>query len=95
MSLLERIIGEIKTFIPSPVISGNNIYSLKAPSQTEKEFKSDKYSITIKQVKVLSVSKSPKTLLHFLNNGLRNLFNRLDYTEIGKTGKFFQVKNYE
>ena len=95
MSILERILGEIKTFIPSPVISGNNIYSLKAPSQTEKEFKSDQYSITIKQVKVLSISKSPKTLLHFLNNGLRNLFNRLDYTEIGKTGKFFQVKNYQ
>ena len=23
------------------------------------------------------------------------MFTKLDYTEIGKTGKFFQVKNYE
>ena len=31
----------------------------------------------------------------FLNNGLRNVFNKIGYTEIGKTGKFFQVKNPE
>lgn len=27
----------------------------------------------------------------FLNNGLRNMFKKIDYTEIGKTGKFFKV----
>lgn len=31
----------------------------------------------------------------FLNNGLRNMFRKIGYTEIGKTGKFFQVKNAE
>lgn len=30
----------------------------------------------------------------FLNNGLRNMFSKVGYTEIGKTGKFFQVKNF-
>lgn len=29
----------------------------------------------------------------FLNNGLRNMFNRIDYTEIGKSGKFFKISN--
>lgn len=29
----------------------------------------------------------------FLNNGLRNMFSKIGYTEIGKTGKFFKVNN--
>ena len=95
MSLLQKILGDIRSFIPSPVISGNNILSIKAPSEKEKEFKVDEYSILIKQVKVYSLAENPKSLLQFLNIGLRNLFHRLDYTEIGKTGKFFQVKKFE
>lgn len=31
----------------------------------------------------------------FLNNGLRNMFNKVGYTQIGKSGKFFQVKNFQ
>lgn len=33
--------------------------------------------------------------MYFLNNSLRNLLRRLDYTEIGKTGKFFNTKRSE
>ena len=29
----------------------------------------------------------------FLNNGLRNLFGKIGYTEIGKSGKFFKVSS--
>lgn len=29
----------------------------------------------------------------FLNNGLRNIFNKIGYTQIGKTGKFFKVSD--
>lgn len=29
----------------------------------------------------------------FLNNGLRNLFSKIGYTEIGKSGKFFKVNS--
>ena len=36
MSILHKLIREIKEFIPSPVLSGSNIYSLKAPSVKEK-----------------------------------------------------------
>ena len=31
-------------------------------------------------------------MLSFLNNGLRNLMNKLNYIEIGKSGKYFNVK---
>jgi hypothetical protein len=80
-------------FLASPVISGNNIYSLKPPSEKEREIEVNDYNIKIKQVKVFSASSNSKTLLMFLNNGLRNMFSKIGYTEIGKTGKFFQVKN--
>lgn len=33
MSLLQKGLPEIRSFIPSPVLSGSNIFSLKAPSQ--------------------------------------------------------------
>lgn len=79
--------------LASPVISGANIYSLKPPKQIQREFKADDYKIKIKQVKVIPVKENCKTLLMFLNNGLRNMFRKIGYTEIGKTGKFFQIKN--
>lgn len=31
-------------------------------------------------------------LLTFLNNGLRNIMNKLDYVEIGRSGKYFNGK---
>ena len=32
-------------------------------------------------------------LLTFLNNGLKNVMRKLDYMEIGKSGKFFNTKD--
>lgn len=29
----------------------------------------------------------------FLNKALKNMFSKIGYTEIGNTGKFFEVKN--
>jgi hypothetical protein len=51
----------------------------------------DDYMIKIKHVKTIPVSENPKTLLMFLNNGLRNMFSKIGYTEIGRTGKFFKI----
>lgn len=34
LNLLQKGLPEIRSFIPSPVLSGSNIYSLKPPSQT-------------------------------------------------------------
>ena len=42
-----------------------------------------------------NVADNPKVMIQFLNNGLRNLMNRLDYTEIGRTNKFFNTKKVE
>ncbi len=67
-------------FLASPVISGFNIYSLKPPVEKEREFKVSDHSIKIKQVKVINAAGNPKTLLMFLNNGLRNMFNKIGYT---------------
>ena len=33
--------------------------------------------------------------MQFLNNGLRNLMSKLDYVEIGRTGKYFNAKRSE
>lgn len=52
----------------------------------------DEYLVKIKQVKVLNVKENPKVLLSFLNNGLRNIMNKLNYTEIGRSGKYFNIK---
>lgn len=43
----------------------------------------------MKQVKVYEIDENPKFLLHFLNNGLRNVMEKMKYMEIGKTGKYF------
>jgi hypothetical protein len=75
------------------VISGSNLFSLVAPSETEKDIQVDDYTIKIKQVKVIPVGSNPKALLMFLNNGLRNMFGKIGYTEIGKTGKFFKISS--
>jgi hypothetical protein len=40
----------------------------------------------------MNISKNKNMLVMFLNNALRNLLSRLDYIEIGKTGKYFNAK---
>jgi hypothetical protein len=53
------------------------------------------YTVKIKHVKTIVVNQNPKALLMFLNNGLRNMFSKIGYTEIGRTSKFFKVSNAE
>jgi hypothetical protein len=49
----------------------------------------DNFRINVKQVKVFETSTNPNFLLTFLNNGLRNVMERMKYMEIGRTGKYF------
>lgn len=83
--------------LASPVISGSNLLSTKAPAfkgeEKEREIIVDAYVIKIRLVKKIPVHDNPKALLMFLNNGLRNMFNKIGYTEIGKSGKFFKVSS--
>jgi aubergine-like protein len=44
-------------------------------------------------VKVYDLSKSSNLLLTFLNNSLRNIMRKLNYVEIGKSGKYFNAKD--
>lgn len=90
--LLEENREKLKGFIEGPVISGNNIYSTKAPLTETFEIEAGDHRINIKQVKVLDVKQNPNLLLSFLNNGLRNVMRGLDYMEIGRSGKYFNTK---
>lgn len=45
----------------------------------QRDISVDGYKILIKQVKMINVKDNPKTLLNFLNNGLRNMFNKIGY----------------
>ena len=91
--LLEENREKLKGFIEGPVISGNNIYSTKAPLTESFEIEAGEQRINIKQVKVLDVKQNPNLLLSFLNNGLRNVMRGLDYMEIGRSGKYFNTKD--
>ena len=80
MDTLDKILPAIKASqIENPVVSGNNIYSLKAPAKIEETYTSGIYQVRIKQVKVYNLEDNPKLLLSFLNNGLRNVMNKLDF----------------
>lgn len=69
----------IKSYIENPVISGNNIYSLKASKAETFEVSVREYVVVVKEVKVLKVKENPKLLLSFLNNGLRSIMRKLNY----------------
>jgi hypothetical protein len=46
----------------------------------------------VKKVKVYDLKSNPNLLLAFLNNTLRNCMRKLNYVEIGKSGKYFNSK---
>lgn len=46
----------------------------------------------VKKVKVYDLKTNPALLLAFLNNTLRNCMRKLNYVEIGKSGKYFNAK---
>lgn len=93
MDILKAISPQIQQQIPNPVLSGYNVFSSEAPQQAEQDYMYNQYAIKIKQVKVYNLSGDPKLLLTFLNNGLRNIMSRLNYVEIGRSGKFFNAKD--
>lgn len=93
MEILRDIHPQIQQQIPNPVLSGFNVFSTEAPYQAEQDYAHSQYTVKIKQVKVYNLSGDPKMLLTFLNNGLRNIMSRLNYVEIGRSGKFFNAKD--
>jgi hypothetical protein len=42
---------------------------------------------------VIDARNDPKTLLFFLNNKFRNVMSEAGYSEIGRTGKYFNIKS--
>ena len=66
-----------------------NIYSVSEPSMKEAQHKTESHTISVEQVKKIDVKENPKMLLHFLNNGLRNIMSSLNYMAIGNMGKYF------
>lgn len=95
-NILKSSMVEICAMIPNPVISGMTIYSIQKPHRGEMEMRVEvdgrEYAVSVKQVREQNLNSNPKVMIQFLNNGLRNLMNRLDYTEIGRTNKFFNIK---
>lgn len=47
----------------------------------------------MKLVKTLDVKNDPNSLLFFLNNKFRNVMSQAKYSEIGRSGKFFNLKS--
>lgn len=74
------------------MISGFTIYSHKEGLKKEENFKCKEFIINVKQVKIYDVATNPKLLLTFLNNGLQNVMEKINYTEIGRSGKYFSCK---
>jgi len=64
---------------------------LAEPIAEEKEYNDGDFTVKIKKVKVYDIQDKPKLLLAFLNNGLRNIMKKLNFVEIGKSGKYFNV----
>lgn len=77
--------------VKRPVISGMNIYSTSEYSGEELKYTAGQYSIRVKKVKVYDLKQSPHLLLAFLNNSLRNIMRKLNYVEIGRSGKYFNA----
>ena len=69
-----------------------NLISIKEPKQDLGEFQVGEYKVSIKKVKSIDAKNDPKTLLFFLNNRFRNVMSEAGYSEIGRTGKFFNIK---
>ena len=56
-------------------------------------FKADEYTVTIAQRKVYEVEAKKDVLKLFLNVTLRGIMSRLNYVEIGKSGKYFNTES--
>lgn len=70
-----------------------NLISTREPTEEIKEFDLGEHKLTVKKVKVIDVQNDPKTLLFFLNNRFRNTMSEAGYSEIGRTGKYFNIRS--
>ena len=98
-SILAKSRPAMEQMVANPVISGMTMYSLTGPNYPEVSFQIEEagkeFMVFIKLVREQNVKDNPKVMIQFLNNGHRNLMNRLSYTEIGRTNKFFDIKKLE
>ncbi len=90
--ILQACWSDIQSMIPNPAICGMNLISNKEPKQDSVEFQIREYKVLIKKVNTIDAKKDQKTLLFFLNNKFRTVMSEVGYCEIGRTGKFFNIK---
>lgn len=81
--------------LENPAICGLNLITTEQPKSENASFvtKDQPYTISIKQVKVIDAKNDIKSLLFFLNNRFRNVMSEAGYSEIGRTGKYFNIKH--
>lgn len=66
--------------------------SSKEPLAENKDMNLGDFVVSVKKVKVIATVDDPKTFLFFLNNKFRNVMAQTGYVEIGRTGKYFNIK---
>ena len=72
-----------------------NICSATPSKKVEFKVQVDNYEIAIKQVKQIGVNEDIRPVLNFLNIALRNVMLRHNYSELGKSRKFFNTVKYD
>ena len=99
--IIERLIG---TF----TMSGRTVFGTKLQEcgrggelNFKIEYEGDYYFIVLKLVKEVALSdvhshdrRKSGIAYHFLNNLVKNFFHQIGYTEIGKSGKYFDARHY-
>ena len=88
---LLKAASQISDNIVNPVLTSSNIFSLAPPKQDLFEVPSGNFRITIKKVKVIEPKNNEQVMLNFLNIALRNVMKKLNFTELGKSRKFFNT----
>lgn len=104
-SLLLSQRGAIEKLAGPYVVSGRTIFGSKSSgSKTEMGIRVDwqgqSYQISLKLARQVSLSEIYSTekdksgpVFSFLNNLLRNMFHELDYSQIGRSRKFFDLSS--
>ena len=100
--IVERLIGPF-------VVSGRTVFGTRIqkfmidnPLTFSISHEGTNYSFSlkcVKEVKLGDISSEDKrksgSVYSFLNSLLKNFFHQIDYTEIGKSGKYFDAKHYQ
>lgn len=97
--IIERLVGTFaisgRTLFGSKCLSGKDELNLKT------EFEGTPYQIFLKMVKQVALSdihsqdkRKSGVVFAFLNNMVKNFFYELDYTEIGRSRKYFDSQHY-